>query len=380
MSRKVVFAPRTPGGFAQTVRSRVDAYFAERHLSPFADWRMYSKTAFFVGTYLALYACIVSGRFGQPVMLGLAILMGLFTAGIGFDVGHDASHGAFSSKPWVNTLFSHAFTLIGANPYNWNNSHNIVHHSYTNIPEADGDLRSISAMRFYPWEGKRPYHRFQYLYAFLLYPFTTLVWVTKKDFRHFFERRLVIYDKKAPPRHEYVVLFLGKLYYYAAFLVIPALLLPLPFWKILVGFAAMHAVAGAALALVFQLGHIVEGVEFPSAGEDGRIGSDWESHQVRTSADFATRNRLANFYCGGLNFQIEHHLFPRVCHVHYPAIAPIVKAAAAEFGVHYQEYPTFGSALLGHVRLMKRLGREEIPGARPEPAPHRQRTTAAQAF
>ncbi len=358
IKQKVSFVAPAGDEFSTTVKSRVDSYFRERGLSRHWNGLMLLKSAFYLGGYLGAYAAIVSGHFSEPSMLGLCLLMGFFAAGIGFNVGHDAIHGGYSTSPFLSKLMSHSFTLLGANVYNWNISHNIVHHTYTNIAQADGDLNTVPVLRFTqvaPWKS---YQRYQHIYAYFLYSMATIMWVTKKDFRHFFEERLVMYQKPSrPPVSEYFILFGGKLAYYFMALGLPMILLGLPFWKVLIGFIAMHLVAGFTLAMVFSIGHMVEDAALPSLDGENRIHDSWAAHQVRTSANFGMRHpQLSNWFCGGLNFQIEHHLFPRVCHVHYPQIAPIVKQTALEFGINYTEFPTIQAGLASHYRWLKRYG------------------------
>lgn len=357
MSTKVGFRSASDCEFTKTLKSRIDAYFEENHLSRHMTPLMAAKIVFYLGGYLGIFAAILSGRFSEPVMLLMATVMGFFVSGIGFNISHDASHGGLSAHPWVNRLFAHTFTLIGANAYNWGVSHNVVHHTFTNIPEADGDLYPVPLMRFNPGMELRPIHRYQHLFAWSLYCLTSLMWVTKKDFRHFFQDKLIIYEKPKPPLFEYFILFGGKIAYYVAIFGLPMWLLSLPFWKVLIGFIAMHLVAGFMLATVFQLGHLVEGTAFPSVA-GGRLQESFASHQCQTSANFACQSFLASWITGGLNCQIEHHLFPRVCHIHYPKLAPIVKKTAEEFGVQYIEYPSFAAALRSHYRTMKRLGQQ----------------------
>ncbi len=319
---------------------------------------MMAKVAFYLGGYLGLFALILTGWFSEPVMLLMAICMGFFVSGIGFNVSHDASHGGLSGTPWVNRLFAHSFTLIGANAYNWGISHNVVHHTYTNIPEADGDLYPADLMRFRPNAPHRDVHQHQHVYAWFLYTLTSLVWVTKKDFRHMFQDKLVIYEKPKPAASEIAILFGGKIGYYLMIFGLPMALLGLPFWKVAIGFVAMHLVAGFMLAFIFQLGHLVEGTVYPSL-TDGRIAESFAAHQCRTSANFSVDGFLAQWITGGLNCQIEHHLFPRICHIHYRNLAPIVKKTAEEFGVTYTEFPTFADAVRSHYRTLKKLGQKD---------------------
>ncbi len=355
---RISFTTPSDDPFTTTVKARVDAYFRDNGISLHWNGLMLFKSAFYLGGFLGSYAAILSGRFGDIAMLGFCVLMGVFTAGIGFNVGHDAIHGGYSQNPLLAKLMSHSFTLIGANVYNWNISHNIVHHTYTNIAEADGDLHTVPVLRLSPSAAWKPYHRYQHFYAYFLYSLSSLMWVTRKDYRHFFERRLVMYQKPSrPPAIEYFVLFGGKAAYYFMTLALPVIVLGLPVWKVLSGFLAMHLAAGFSLAMVFSIGHMVEGTALPSLDDGNSIHDSWTAHQVRTSANFGVKYpQLTNWFCGGLNFQIEHHLFPRVCHIHYPQIAPIVKQTAEEFGIRYTEFPTLLDGIASHHRWLKQQG------------------------
>ena len=139
---------------------------------------------------------------------------------------------------------------------------------------------------------------------------------------------------------------------------LPIALLPFAWWQVIGGWLLMHAASGLTLALVFQLAHVVEGPAFPQPDEHLTIEESWAIHQLRTTANFAVGSPLAAFLTGGLNQQVEHHLFPRVCHIHYPALAPIIRQTAAEFGLPYLEQPTFGAALASHYRTLRHFGLE----------------------
>ena len=122
----------------------------------------------------------------------------------------------------------------------------------------------------------------------------------------------------------------------------------------------MHAVAGLILSVVFQLAHVVEEAHFPVPDEKGNIENEWAIHQMETTADFSRKSWLITYYVGGLNYQTEHHLFPRICHVHYPKLAPIVEATAKEFGVPYIYNETFITALKSHMSVISKLGRDDV--------------------
>ena len=144
------------------------------------------------------------------------------------------------------------------------------------------------------------------------------------------------------------------------FIVVPLLVMDITVWQFLFGFIFMHVAEGLVLGLVFQLAHVVEGTDFPEPSpESGNIEEDWAVHQMQTTANFARKSHLANFLCGGLNFQVEHHLFPNICHVHYREISEIVKATAHEFDLPYHENETFGEALVSHYNTLKLFGHNQ---------------------
>ncbi|WP_080056236.1 fatty acid desaturase family protein [Spirosoma aerolatum] len=358
MPTKLKFTNTNRSTFFTTVRGRVDAYFIEHALSPHANGAMWAKTLFFLVGYALLYGLILSNQFGVGTMLVLAVLLGVFAACIGFNVSHDALHGAFSARPWVNKLLGGSFYLLGANPYVWKITHNIVHHTFTNIPGHDEDIEVAPGLvRLDPQEPLRPWHRYQQWYTFPLYALASLSWVLRKDYVKFFKSRIGQHDTTSHPRREYVKLFVAKVLYYVFFLVLPFAVLSLAWWQILIGFLVMHLAEGLVLGLVFQLAHTVEGTTFPVPDEKGNLQESWAMHQLYTTANFAPHSALAAFICGGLNRQIEHHLFPKVCHIHYPAITAIVRRTAHEFGLPYLENRSFGSALYSHFRLLQTLGR-----------------------
>ncbi|MFD2572390.1 fatty acid desaturase family protein [Spirosoma soli] len=357
MNSTVKFTNKDRSQFFSTVRKRVDAYFVDNNISANANGAMWRKAIFFLLGYSLLYGLIISNQFGVWTMLGMALLLGSFAAFIGFNVSHDAMHGAFSSQSWVNRWLGNSFYLLGASPYVWKITHNVVHHTYTNIPGHDEDIDVAPGLiRLDPAEESHPWQRYQQFYAFPLYGLASLSWVLRKDYVKIFKEKIGQHDNSTHAKREYITLFATKLAYYVLFLVVPMLVLDLAWWQVLVGFVAMHLIEGLILGLVFQLAHVVEGTSFPVPGDNGTIEEAWAIHQMRTTANFAPRSAIAAFFCGGLNRQIEHHLFPKVCHIHYPAITSIVKRTAEEHGLPYLENATFFSALQSHYRILKQLG------------------------
>jgi linoleoyl-CoA desaturase len=336
------------------LRTRVDAYFAERGLKKTANAAMVAKTVFWLGATAALFFVVVSGALPALLAWPLAALLGVAMAAVGFNVGHDAIHGAWSDKPWVNRLLGHTFDLLGASSLTWAEAHNFVHHTYTNVPGVDHDLDPGPFMIFDPRKKPSAVHRYQHIYAFPLYLMTFVVWVFKKDFVQVASPDPRTGKRHAPSAVAGVVLW--KLAHFALFLGLPLVVSGYAPWAVVVGYATVVACAGLTLAVVFQLAHVVEGTSFPVPDGSLRLPDAWMRHQLTTTANFAPDSRFWNFFTGGLNHQIEHHLFYKICHIHYPALAPIVADVARKHGAPYHVQPTFRAALASHVRTMKRLG------------------------
>jgi len=356
----VKFSTTRAAGFGAAMKDRVEAYFAERGLSDKANGTMLVRTAVAMGLTFGCYGLILSGWFSPLLMLGLAVLMGVGAAGVGFGVTHDALHDAYSHNPRINRLIGYIFDLLGANSYMWKITHNVIHHTYTNIDGIDEDLAVSPMIRLSPRSPWRPIHRVQQWLAFVLYSFSGLFWVWVKDYKYFLQRDLGPYKEKKHPKSEVVLLFVTKVVHIGWMVVVPLIVMDVAWWQFVIGYLAMHLTAGLILGVVFQLAHVVEGLEYPVPDSHGQVDDAWMVHQMETTSNFATRNTLLTWYVGGLNYQVEHHLFPRVCSVHYPGIRPIVRAVAAEHGVPYHEQPTLWSAIRSHYRTLKRHADPEL--------------------
>jgi linoleoyl-CoA desaturase len=352
----VKFARATPDHAMHEMKARVAQYFESRRLSSKANAGMVVKTVLLLALTFVPYGLILTNRFSRWEMLGLAVVMGIGMAGIGFGIAHDALHGAYSSSARINTFLGMSLDVLGASSYMWKITHNIVHHTYTNIEGVDEDLAVSPLLRLSPNCERLWFHRFQHLYAFALYGFTTLFWVFVKDYQQLLKAELGPYRDKRHDRMQVGVLVGTKALYYGYALVIPLLVLQIPWWQVLIGFFVMHFAAGAILGIVFQLAHVVESTDYPEPDVEGMIAQEWWLHEMQTTANFGPKNRLLSWYVGGLNFQVEHHLFPRVCSVHYPAISAIVRDVAAQYGLPYNAYPTLRSAIASHYRTLREFG------------------------
>lgn len=355
MDRKISFAPMQ-GAFSQVLKERVQQYFAEKGISMRGGLHMAIKSGFYLSLAVMTYVLIISGILSVWGLLLAAMLMGFLVACIGFNVGHDAIHGAMSHRKWVNTLMGLTFEIFGASVYLWRMYHNVIHHTYTNIPGADRDIDGRPLLKLAPTQPTHKVHRFQYIYAFAVYTLTSLNWVLRKDYQRMFMKHNGVYTTKMPSVPLIASMFMFKLVHFTLFLILPIIVLPVPFWMVIIGFLVMHMTTGITLALVFQMAHVVEGMEFPEPHEDGMLENEFFVHQLKTTANFSRKSKIATWICGGLNLQVEHHLFPHICHTHYPAISDIVKRTAQEFGIPYHENTSFWSALASHVRHLRKVG------------------------
>ncbi|MEQ1586990.1 MAG: acyl-CoA desaturase [Cyclobacteriaceae bacterium] len=345
--------------FTATLNKRVSDYFKVNGVTRHADSEMVIKTIFMFAMYFVPYGLILAGVVTGTIWLIVSVLiMSLGLAGIGLSVMHDANHGAYSNKKWLNTLIGYSLNLVGANAFNWKIQHNVLHHSYTNVHEEDEDISPRGVLRLTPHSDWKWFHKYQFIYAWFLYGLMTIVWMVFKDFV-----RIVKYQKNGLAEknnanivQEWIILIFTKVVYFTYIFLIPVLFTPLAWWQILIGILTMHYIAGFLLAIIFQPAHVIEGTEFPLPDENDKLENNWAVHQLLTTTNFGNKSRWFSWYVGGLNFQIEHHLFPNICHVHYRKISGIVMDTAKEFGLPYKSARTFMDALAGHARLLKQLG------------------------
>lgn len=345
--------------FVRILRKRVNDYFVENNISRHGNWKMVLKTILLVSALLIPYTLILINAFSSPwLVLLLWLMIAVASAGIGFSVMHDANHGAYSSIPWVNKIVGKVMTIVGGSEINWKIQHNVLHHSFTNVDGMDEDIDAGILLRFSPNQEKRWFHRFQHIYAWVLYSMMTWMWITTKDFKQVFR-----YFRNGLLKQEGLTLgtaltrvILSKIIYYAYLLVLPLIFSNQPWWLTLLFFGIMHHALGLITAVVFQLAHVIPDTNFPQPDAEGNLENSWAIHQLLTTANFAPKNKIISWFVGGLNYQIEHHLFPNICHIHYSRIAKIVEKTAQEYGLPYVSYPSFRSALKVHAKMLWMLG------------------------
>jgi len=319
--------------FFRELRSRVNQYFQDKKISKHANMTMIVKTIFMICLYTVPLVLMLTGVVsGLWPVLAMWLIMGFGMSGLGLSVMHDAN-------------------------LNWKIQHNVLHHSFTNVHGFDEDIEK-GVMRFSPLQERKSIFKFQAFYAPLLYGLMTIYWLLVKDFE-----QLVRYNKKNLLEQQgttfgrtLIMIILSKLLYVGVTIVLPLLFIDLPWWQIMLGFLMMQFVCGLVLALIFQPAHVLEETTFYVTDENGSVENNWAIHQMHTTSNFANKNYLLSWFVGGLNFQIEHHLFPNICHVHYRALSKIVKATAKEYDVPYHEHETFIGALKSHFTLLHKLG------------------------
>ncbi|WP_031526404.1 fatty acid desaturase family protein [Dyadobacter crusticola] len=357
-SEKIRFAAKDKTQFFTTLKKRVDQYFIDNHKTRYANKTMVVKTIVLLSSYILPFIALIV--FNPPVWVAMClwVVMGLGVSGIGMSIMHDANHGAFSKNATINKWLGNTINLAGAGVANWKLQHNILHHTYTNVARVDEDIKDRGVIKLSPHEKVGTLHRFQWLYAFFFYGILTLYWVVLKDFLQYYNFIKSGVNRQSQPENRQMLagLIVMKLVYFSVFFLIPTLVFNIPFLQILAGFLLMHFTAGLVLTVIFQLAHSVEGTQHPLPNESGVIEKDWAIHQLETTVNFSPGNKWLSWYIGGLNFQIEHHLFPKICHVHYPKLAPIVKQTASEFGLSYLENKTFFTAVKSHIASLKRFG------------------------
>ncbi|MBX7201933.1 MAG: acyl-CoA desaturase [Bacteroidia bacterium] len=349
-------APKFSGTntFHTELKKRVAEYFKEVGNSPTGNYQLFLKAIILVVLFLFIYIHLVF--FAPPAWLALveAIILGGLTAAIGFNVMHDGAHGSFSKYPWVNTLAASSLNFLGANVFMWNTKHNVVHHAYTNIDGIDDDIDAGPLLRLCETQKHYKIHRFQHFYFWFTYSLLYIYWIFFNDYRKYFTRKVGSMPLKKMYLQDHISFWGFKLLHLVLFV-----LVPIYFWGFLpwlIGFLAYAMFSGLVLSIVFQLAHTVEDTHFPQP-VNNKIEEDWAVHQLKTTANFATKSRVISWLVGGLNFQVEHHLFPKVSHVHYPAISEIIRKTCAEYGVRYIEYPRMSMAVASHIAHLRNLGR-----------------------
>lgn len=361
MEKEVIrFSRIDSAQFFKTLNKRVNSYFREKKIRKTGNWKLHIKTVIMFGLYLTPYFLMLSLDLPIWALLLLTAVTGVGMAGVGMNVMHDANHESYSNKKWVNKLMGSSIYLLAGNVYNWQVQHNVLHHTYTNIQGHDEDLDAGRILRFSKHSEWKKYHKYQHWYFILLYGLLTFNWSITTDVKQMYRytKRKLSFGKFPNPILNWTTLAITKAIYFSVWIVIPILFFDIPWWYVPIGFFIMHYVAGLILSMVFQLAHITEEAVTVLPENGGTMKNTWAIHQLFTTVNFGTKNRIMNWFTGGLNHQVEHHIFPHISHVHYTKISKIVKQTAKEFNLPYYEYQTTRKAIISHFNHIRELGQE----------------------
>ncbi|HRI78069.1 MAG TPA: acyl-CoA desaturase [Cyclobacteriaceae bacterium] len=341
--------------FFRTLKEKVDKYFADHKLDPTGNSKLYLKSILQISSALALYIVLVF--FTPPTALAVILcgILGLNLAVIGFNVMHEGSHHSFSKYAWLNKASGYFLNVMGGNAYYWKIKHNINHHTFTNIDGMDSDIDVRPWMRLHPSHQRRWFHRFQHIYFVVLYGLSYFAWIFIDDFKKYISGRVTPDSKpKRIALKEHLIFWATKVMYCGFYIGLPIMMVGLS--SALIGYSIMVFVCGVFISVVFQLAHVVEATEFTAVEEEViQLPQSWAVHQLKSTANFATSNKVLSWFLGGLNFQIEHHLFPNISHVHYPQVSRMVREVCKEYNIDYLEYSSMLKAFSSHLLHLRRL-------------------------
>jgi linoleoyl-CoA desaturase len=342
-------------GFRRELQRRVERYFRETGRRPRDCPQMYLKTAIILSSVAVCYSLLVFGIATWWLFVPLSLMLGLLLAAVGFNIQHDGSHGAYSNRGWINKIMAMSLDLLGGSSYVWARKHNCIHHSFANITGFDDDINLGLLGRLSPHQKRLSMHRFQHYYLWPFYGLLPIKWQAYDDFHRIITGTIGGHRLSRPRGWALATFIAGKIAFISLAFLIPLVLHSAI--AVLLCYALVSFVQGVVLSVVFQLAHCVEEAGFPMPQpESGRMGSPWAEHQIETTVNFARGSRLLSWCLGGLNFQIEHHLFPRICHIHYPAISGLVEQTCREFQLRYAAHKSFFAAVASHYRWLRQMG------------------------
>jgi len=343
--------------FHTELKKRISNYFEEVGKSQTGNYNLFVKAVILMVAFVSVYIHLVFFTPGVIWAILECVLLGGIVAAIGFNVMHDGAHGSFSKYKWVNHFAAFSLNILGGNSFMWNQKHNIIHHAFTNVDGIDDDIDIQPWMRMSETQKKYKLHKYQHLYFWFLYSLLYIFWIFVLDYQKYFKSKVGTLPLKRMGLADHLVFWGFKIFHAFLFVALPIYMIGFSDWVI--GFVIFTCVAGFVLSLVFQLAHTVEHTAFPTADvATGKLEDEWAVHQIKTTANFATNNPVVSWLVGGLNFQIEHHLFPKISHVHYPAISKIIRQACQEYGLVYIEYPRVRYAVASHVAFLRQMGRK----------------------
>lgn len=345
-------------GILRELKKRVDRYFIENNIKKTGNASLYFKTGLMLFLFFSAYTLpylLSLNIWGILFAASLAVFSGL---GLGMSVMHDANHGVFSENEKVNKVFGAVLYLLGGNVFNWKKQHNDDHHMGTNINGEDPDMESQGYLRLSLEQPWKPIHQFQAYYAVAVYACVSLYRFFAKDFIQMNEYMKKSSLSSGEKKKEQMILYSTKILYSFFWLALPLVYWKGPWWYVLVFFITMHALSSVVMTIVFAVAHLVPKAETLVSEELQK--DPWVVHQLKTSCNFGTKNRFLRWYMGGLTHQKEHHVFPRISHIHYKDIEIYFRAICRKISIPYIEYSGFWKAVAAHFSLLHSLGRKKI--------------------
>ncbi len=345
------------GDFSKELRTSINEYFVSKGIKKTGDWRLFSKTIILFSLFLGSYCILVFSHAPPWIKIPICFLISLVIVAIGFCVMHDAIHGSYSSSKNLNYIMGLSLNFLGGNNFLWKKKHNDIHHKNTNIDGLDEDIEAQPMLRLHNNQEWLPRHKYQHKwwYWMTVYGLLYLVWIWGNDYQKYFTKK-ILNQKINLSLKEHFIFWISKIFYVTIFLVVP--IFYLGFWPVVISYFFIMILCGIILAVTFQLAHVVLGLE-QKVVEQVK-GVEFFEHQIATTANFATNNKIVTWFVGGLNFQIEHHLFPKISHIHYPEISKIRKSICNKWNISSIEYETVSDAIKNHVLMLKFLGQRPV--------------------
>lgn len=348
---------RSTSSINKELARKINEYFHQKNFSRLGNSKLYFKAGILVAAFLGVYIHLVFFTPLYWIAIPECVLLGILTASVGFNLMHDGAHGSFSKYPALNKIAALSLDFLGASSFMWNTKHNVLHHAYTNIDGVDDDIDARPFLRLADTQKYYKIYRYQYIYFWILYSFLYLFWVFFTDYKKYFLQKIGTVRLPKLKRKDHLVFWGFKVLYLFLFIGIPIYMWGFMPW--LTGFLIFAGVAGFLLSIVFQLAHTVNETSFPVPIQPAnKLEDEWIVHELKTTADFATKNKFITWWLGGLNFQIEHHLFSKISHIHYPDIYNIVRQTCFDLGLPHIEHPKLSLAIKSHIIYLKRLGKE----------------------
>lgn len=339
-------------GFYNELQSRVSDHFKAQIGSIRPNGVYWLKIILFLCCYCTICLWILFITSSLTSIL-LYCLLGILAVLIGLNIGHDAAHGSLSKHRYVNQIGLLAFDLVGANAYMWQNRHVHAHHPFPNLIHLDSDIQQTKLVRIFPGDVLRPWQRFQHWYMPILYLFYIPYWLFYRDFHDFLRPSIGAWVSKGHKPIQVIRMILAKVFFLTYTLALPLIFAPIPVSSVLTGFVLMFICASITVSIALISTHVGEHSSFPESEESESLGHSWAAHQVITTTDFATQNVLLTQAFGAFNHHAVHHLFPHICHIHYPKLTPILVEVAAKYGIPYTCEHSWTRSALSHWRLLR---------------------------